>query len=146
MSANFVLLDCHTCQDVRQVQWPFKNVVKMYCDYCSGCSKMFKLSTEIKSEEEKLGPFSREYIECVRDVPKKIIVMYGNRKFYSAYHFVNNEQFIWYYMDSTELKFPCMLLNYDIYGGHARTYSPGIVTMKQLENFLNEPDFVWWFL
>lgn len=146
MSSSFLLLECHKCKDVRQINWPFFNVLKLYCDCCNKCHEYFKLSTHTKTQEELMEVPPREIVRNEADIPHQLSYLEGNRKTYFSYRYMPQDNFGWYRLDEKHLKFPVLLLNYqmNIRDRRLTCLSTGVVPLMELENFLNEPDFAWW--
>lgn len=143
MSANFLLLQCYKCEDVRQIAWPFRNVLKLYCDCCNKCDRQFKLSKSRRQKElMELPP--RELIRRHTDLPNQMYFKENGEVFYFSFQHHGNNTFGWHHLKKTELKFPLLLVNYEMRFRRRRlSLITGIMLLKELEVFLNQPDFAW---
>lgn len=141
MTSEFVVIECCKCSEVRNIRWPFHNVLKLYCDCCNKCDEKFRLSADQRSSVE-ISP--KEIIRREDDIPAQLWYTVGAKKLYCSYFFeCDSDEFCWYHLDKEDLKFPLLLLDYGTFlRRKAYTVSSGIVLMKDVEHFLNKQDFV----
>lgn len=138
MSAYFLYLNCHKCKDVKQIRWPFDNVVKLYCDHCNKCDVSFKLSMESHLNELQEVP-TKQLIRKKSGIPNHLSYKVGKKEYVYCLFYDDQNSFVWHHLEKDELEFPLLLLQVDmrIRGGSVVS-TDGIVLLTEMETFLNE--------
>lgn len=145
MSSAFLVIECYKCKEVRQITWPFHNVLKLFCDSCDKCDKKFKLHIHSKDIEDKImGIPAREFAWKEADIPKRLCHERHSKTKYCSLAFDKEDLFYWCHLEKEELKFPLLVLDFGMFvRKDVYNVSTGVVLLEDMENFLNEPNLSW---
>lgn len=137
MSSAFLIIECWKCESLQQINWPFHNILKLYSNSCKDCSDEYSLRTKINKNEY----LAKEVICEEFDIPKQLSCQ-EKRVYYFSYRYVGDWSFAWFHLKANELKFPVLLLDYEMNHRHqTSTLSTGILPFEELEYFLKEVEF-----